>query len=153
MRVEGFRIERHRARIYIDAVSKQKGACMKLKMMKRSIAVLAAAFAAMSTNALAENTPPKTLEPMVSKAIQLNDTELDAITAGTLSITLLLITPGKGSVFYTNETTRLICINCAEFIDPVQFPKGKSAYGVISIEKTGRRPFVFTRPIGNWPSN
>jgi hypothetical protein len=124
---------------------------MKLKMMKRSITVLAAALTAVSTSALAENTSPKTFEPTVSQSVQLNDAELDGITAGTVSIALILITPSNRSAFYMNEEqTRLVCINCGlPYIDPELFPKGRSAYGILSIEKTGREQFLL--PIGKWP--
>jgi hypothetical protein len=54
---------------------------MKAKL-KCSIAVLAAAFAAMTTNVSAENIAPMNTKPLVSKAVQLTDAELDAITAG-----------------------------------------------------------------------
>jgi len=147
MSAEGFRIEGHYPSIYSDAVPK-KGEFMKLKMMKRSIVALAAAFTAMSTNALGENAAPKTLEPMVSKAVQLNDAELDGITAGTVSsISLILITPSNQSVKHINEERgRLVCINC-DLIGP-EFPKGKSAYGLIVIEKNGQ---VFEHLIGKWP--
>ena len=52
------------------------------RTMKRSIVVLAAALATMSTSAMAQNAGPQGNESMVSKSVQLTDAELDGITAG-----------------------------------------------------------------------
>jgi hypothetical protein len=109
---------------------------MKLKAMKRSIMVLAAAFATMSISALAENNPPMKAEPMVSKSVQLSDVELDGITAGTT--TLILVNPGNHSVFKENKNHN-VCINCAG--TP---PSTGPAFG--QFERPGQEPKIIGRP-------
>jgi hypothetical protein len=108
---------------------------MKPKM-KRSIVVLAAAFAAMSTSALAENTPPMKAEPMVSKSVQLSDAELDRITAGTT--TLILSNSGNHSVFKANKNHN-VCINC-----PGTPASTGPAFGVFL--RPGEEPKIIGRP-------
>lgn len=107
---------------------------MKLKM-KRSIVVLAAAFAAMSTSAMAENIPPVKAETMLSKSVQLTDVELDGITAGNA---VLLVNSGKASVepkMNKHGVVHGACVNCAflsEFL-----PHSGPAFGVVSVENRG----------------
>lgn len=109
---------------------------MELKKTKRSIVVLAAALATISTSVMAEST---------SKAVRLSDAELDSITAAGAQV--VLINPGEANVVRVNEDGSGVCINC-DLI--AEFPKGQSAYGVVTIENKGRG--VFTQEIGKWPS-
>jgi hypothetical protein len=109
---------------------------MKLKMMKGSMVVLAAAIATMSTSAVAENIPPMTTEPMISKSVQLSDTELDGITAG--MTTLILVNSGNHSVFKENKNHN-VCINCAG--TP---PSTGPAFG--QFERPGQEPKIIGRP-------
>lgn len=68
---------------------------MKVKLIKCSVAVLAAALAALPTTVGAENISANT-KPSVSKSVQLTDAELDAITAGSaLSLVIVFNRAGK----------------------------------------------------------
>lgn len=101
---------------------------MKLNNVKRSIVVLAAVFAAMSTSAVADS--------MGSKAVQLSDAELDGITAGFAQV--VIVNPGNADVFKINETgSRGVCVNC-EGVPPSTGP----AIGVVTVENTGKGVFV-----------
>lgn len=94
---------------------------MKLNNVKRSVVVLAAVFAAMSTSAVAEST----------KAVQLSDAELDGITAGFAQV--VIINPGNANVLRMNEDgSRAVCVNCelvSEFL-----PRTGPAFGVVTVE-------------------
>jgi hypothetical protein len=105
---------------------------MKLKIMKRSIVVLAAAFATMSTSAMAENMPPN--EPMVSKSVQLTDAELDGITAGSVFLLVAISNPGNAHKDPNLTSSHFHCVNCA-LVEGIE-PTG----GLVVVWKPGTSP-------------
>lgn len=108
---------------------------MKLNHVKRSVVVLAAVFAAMSTSAVADS--------MGSKAVQLSDAELDGITAGFAQV--IVVNPGNASVLNANESfSRAVCVNCPELELP---PSTGPAFGVVTVENPGKKG-VFAQIIG-----
>ena len=101
-----------------------------MKTMKRS-AVLAAAVFALSTSALAESTLP-------SKAVQLNDAQLDEVTAAGAFSAVLLTNPGnsngyKGSLDLT-LSGHSSCVNC-DLLDGM--PRENRATGVVIVVNRG----------------
>lgn len=112
--------------------------------MKRSIVILAAALATMSTGALAENAAAHPAQQAASGAVKLNDAQLDAITAGSGAVSeIVLFNPGKASVMEVSDN-HLTCVNCLSmdvsggtwgFMN-VMTPKGK----IISVT-IGRSPY------------
>jgi hypothetical protein len=69
---------------------------MKVKLIKCSVAVLAAALAAIPTSVGAENVLSVDAKRIVSRSVQLTDAELDAITAGSaLSLVVVFNRAGK----------------------------------------------------------
>jgi hypothetical protein len=118
---------------------------------KRSImVVVAAAFAAVSTSALAENgaTEATNAAPQSkSAAVKLSDAELDRITAGTGAMSeVVMFNPGKAEVQKMNHS-HFTCINCDPLLDVLlDAPEGTSGFMNVLLPngrfvmKTIRRP-------------
>ena len=97
--------------------------------MKRSMVVVAAVFAAMSTSALADDGATKAATQAESAAVKLSDAELDGITAGAGALSeVIVVNQGKGAEVLQQSNTHVTCINCLEFPDA---PAGTS--GVASV--------------------
>jgi hypothetical protein len=113
-------------------------------MMKRSIVILAAALAALSTSALAEDATAHPVQQMTSGPVKLNDAQLDAITAGSEAVSeIVLFNRGKANVLQISDN-HLTCVNCLSmdvsagtwgFMN-VMTPKGK----IINVT-IGRSPY------------
>ncbi len=86
-------------------------------MVKELGLALAASFA-MSAVALAEDAVPKkqAAEPNASRAVQLSDAQLDAITAGEAVQAVLVFNPGNAKVLKFKgdplSPTHVTCVNC-----------------------------------------
>jgi hypothetical protein len=96
-------------------------------MMKRSMVALAAAFAALSTSALADTATAKAVQQTKPTAVKLTDAQLDGITAGAGAFSeAVIFNPGKAEVLKINRA-HVTCINCV----PIDVPDGTS--GVMNV--------------------
>jgi hypothetical protein len=114
-------------------------------MMKRSIVVLAAAFAAMSTSAFAENGAgaANIAQQSKSSALKLSDAELDRITAGAGALTeVFIFNRGEANVRQGNGH-HLTCVNC----DPTVVPGGATG-AVVVITPNRTDPIVVILGVG-----
>jgi hypothetical protein len=115
-----------------------------MKTMKRS-ALLAAAVFALSTSALAESTLP-------SKAVQLNDAQLDEVTAAGAFSAVLLANPGKSNVLngdLASMSGHLTCVNCEMLVGLlVGLPTEGRATGAVVVINRGH-PQGLIRCIGS----
>lgn len=79
------------------------------------LSALIAACAALATPALAEGGAPS--EPRLSRAVQLSEAELDAITAGEVTGQHVIINNGNAVVDKTLNN-QIHCVNCVPFPTP-----------------------------------
>lgn len=112
--------------------------------MKRSMVVVAAVFAAMSTSALANDGATKAATQAQSAAVKLSDAELDGITAGSGAISEVVIVNRGAADVLVQSGNHVTCINCLDFPDA---PAGTSgAVGVLT--PNGK---VIFKPIRQFP--
>lgn len=103
--------------------------------IKRSLVVLAAAFAMASTSALAQDVLAKNTMSGVSQAVQMNDAQLDEITAAGVLTLMFLNIPADRSLTKVNDH-HVTSINAAGT------PSEQGATGMLFIFKDGRAPVM-----------
>lgn len=87
------------------------GRC-KVKMTKRSVMLVAALFAVVSSSALADKTAVDKTDTATSKSVVLSDAELDNITAGSAVVFTAVLNPGNANVLQINSLTNAHCVDC-----------------------------------------
>lgn len=104
--------------------------------IKRSLVVLAAAFAMASTSALAQDVLAKNSKNWVSQAVQMNDAQLDEITAASAAMTFMFLNiPADMSLTKVNN-------NHVTSINAAGTPSEQGATGMLFIFKEGREPVI-----------
>ena len=115
--------------------------------MKRSMVVVAAVFAAMSTSALANDGATKAATQAQSAAVKLSDAQLDEITAGAAVSEVVIFNRGQAEVGWrlNPSENHSMCINCV----PVDSSAGTSGTVGVVTPKEGKE--MIFMPVRQFP--